>query len=195
MSFHRTKVAIALAATGFTVSGCAAIFSGTTQQISVNTNPAGASCKFLRQGAPIAEVHSTPGAATIEKSKYDINVVCSLAGYNDGSYINHSGVAGATYVDILGGVLTGGIAWGIDSASGADNHYDNQVNMTLFPLANAPPAAPTAAASSTPPPTTPAAATTAPPATPTPATVPAATDSTAPSAAPSTTDWNSRFRL
>jgi hypothetical protein len=140
MSFHRLKVAIALAATGAAVSSCAAIFSGTTQQISVNTNPAGASCKFLRKGAPIAEVSSTPGAATIQKTKDDINVVCSKAGYNDNSYINHSGVAGATYADILGGVVTGGIAWAVDSSSGADNHYDNQVNMTLFPLGTAAPA-------------------------------------------------------
>ncbi len=140
MSFHRLKAAIALVVTGMAVSSCAAIFSGTTQQISVNTNPAGASCKFLRKGAPIAEIGSTPGAATIQKTKDDINIACSKAGYSDSNYINHSGVAGATYADILGGVLTGGIAWAVDSSSGADNHYDNQVNMTLFPLGNTAPA-------------------------------------------------------
>jgi hypothetical protein len=194
MSFHRTKVAIALAATGFAVSACAAIFSGTTQQISVNTNPAGASCKFLRQGAAIAEISSTPGAATIQKTKYDINIVCSLAGYNDGNYVNHSGVAGATYADILGGIVTGGIAWGVDSASGADNHYDGQVNVTLFPLANAAPAAAAATTSSTPARTAPVAAISSPPPT-APAATPAATDSTAPSAGPQTNDWHNRFRL
>jgi hypothetical protein len=152
MSFHRLKTVIALAVAGAAVSSCAAIFSGTTQQISVNTNPAGASCKFVRKGAPIAEIGATPGAATIQKTKDDINIVCSKAGYNDNTYINHSGVAGATYADILGGVLTGGIAWAVDSSSGADNHYDNQVNMTLFPLSGTAPtgSGETAVASSAP---------------------------------------------
>jgi hypothetical protein len=54
--------------------------------------------------------------------------------------LNHSGVAGATFANILGGIVTGGIAWGIDSASGADNKYESQVNMTLLPVASMPPA-------------------------------------------------------
>jgi hypothetical protein len=134
MFFYYGKAIVAFTAIGFSVSACAAIFSGTSQEIAVNTNPAGASCKFLRQGTSVAEVGSTPGKTTVQKTKYDLDIVCSKAGYNDGNYINHSGVAGATYADILGGIATGGIAWGIDSASGADNHYDAQVNVTLFPV-------------------------------------------------------------
>jgi hypothetical protein len=121
------------------LGGCAAIFDGTSQQISVSTNPSEARCKFMRLGAPIAEIPSTPGAATIQKTKNDITIVCAKPGYTDATYLNKSGVAGATFANILGGVVTGGIAWAIDSSSGADNKYDSQVNMTLIPTSMVPP--------------------------------------------------------
>lgn len=121
------------------LGGCAAIFDGTSQQISVNTNPTEARCKFLRLGAPIAEISSTPGAATVPKTKNDITIVCAKPGYTDATYLNKSGIAGATFANVLGGVITGGIAWAIDSSSGADNKYDSQVNMTLIPTSMVPP--------------------------------------------------------
>src|SRR5438876_1110592 len=86
------------------------------------------SLDLMRLAAPIGEIASTPGAVTIQKTKHDITIVCSKPGYVDATYMNHSGVAGATFANILGGVITGGIAWGIDSASGADNKYEGQVN-------------------------------------------------------------------
>lgn len=46
------------------------------------------------------------------------------------TYLNHSGVAGATVGNII---LGGGIGWAIDSAAGADNKYDTPVNITLIP--------------------------------------------------------------
>jgi hypothetical protein len=122
--------------------GCAAVFDGTTQQISINTTPPEARCKLMRLGAPIGEVSSTPGAVTIQKTKHDISIVCSKTGFVDATYQNHSGIAGATFANILGGIITGGIAWGIDSASGADNKYESQVNMTLLPVASMPPSEP-----------------------------------------------------
>ncbi len=88
--------------TAVALPGCAAIFDGTTQQISVNTTPPAASCKFMRLGAPIAEISSTPGAATIQKTKHDITIVCNKTGFTEATYVNHSGVAGAAFANILG---------------------------------------------------------------------------------------------
>lgn len=130
----------AVLALAFAVAGCAAIFDGTTQQISVNTNPAGAQCKFWRNGASIADIAATPSAVTIQKTKHDLQIVCSKPGYVDSTYMNKSGVAGATFANILGGVVTGGIAWAVDSGSGADNKYESQVNMFLAPIGGAVPA-------------------------------------------------------
>jgi hypothetical protein len=97
----------------------------------VNTNPAGADCGLYRQGLRIATVQNAPGSALIEKSKHDIWVVCVKQGYQQATYFNHSGVAGATVGNII---LGGGIGWIVDSATGSDNKYDSPVNMTLVPV-------------------------------------------------------------
>jgi hypothetical protein len=114
----------------FTLSACSSIIEGTSQEIMVNTNPAGAECSLMRQGNSIARIDPTPGAATIKKTKYDITIVCNKEGYQEATYLNHSGAAGATFGNIVAG---GGIGWAIDSASGADNKYDSSVNITLVP--------------------------------------------------------------
>ena len=112
------------------LSACSSIIEGTSQEIMVNTNPAGASCSLNRQGMSIARIDPTPGAATIKKTKYDITIECDKDGYQEATYLNHSSVAGATFGNI---VLGGGVGWAIDSASGADNKYDSPVNITLVP--------------------------------------------------------------
>ncbi len=117
----------------FALSGCAAIFDGTSQNITVNTNPPGAHCDLTRQGTIIASIESTPASTLVQKTKHDVTVVCNKNGFAQGTYLNHSGVAGAAVADVLGGVLTGGVAWAIDSSTGADNKYDSVVNITLSP--------------------------------------------------------------
>ena len=112
------------------LSACSSIIEGTSQEITVNTNPTGADCALEREGVSIAHVNPTPGSATIKKTKYDITVRCNKDGYQEATYLNHSGAAGATLGNILAG---GGVGWAIDSASGADNKYDNPVNITLVP--------------------------------------------------------------
>ena len=112
------------------LSGCASIVEGRSQQMTVNTNPNGASCVFMRQGLPVATVEPTPNSVYIEKNKYDITVECSKDGYQKATYFNHSGTAGATWGNI---VLGGLIGWGIDSASGSDNKYESPMNISLVP--------------------------------------------------------------
>lgn len=113
------------------ISGCSSIISGTDQTLTINTNPAGAKCVLNRNGQVIGQVESTPGGIVVERTKHDINVVCSKAGYQDATYYNKSGVEGATFGNII---LGGGVGWAIDSASGADNHYTDIMNITLVPL-------------------------------------------------------------
>ena len=118
---------------------CSSIIEGTSQEISVNTNPGQAQCGLYRQGMKIAEIGSTPGSALIKKTKHDITVLCQKEGYQQATYLNHSGAAGATVGNII---LGGGIGWAIDSASGADNKYDPAVNVTLTPTQPQPSVAP-----------------------------------------------------
>jgi len=52
-----TRVPAALAAAGLLLAGCSSIVEGTTQEVFINTNPAGAACDFLREeGGGIREV-------------------------------------------------------------------------------------------------------------------------------------------
>jgi hypothetical protein len=127
-----------IAAGAILLGGCASIFDGTTQKISVNTNPAGARCTFWKNGALVADVASTPGAVTIRKSKDDLFIVCDKAGYASATYVNKSGLAMATFANIL----TAGLAWAVDSSRGADNKYQGEVNMALTPAATPMPQAP-----------------------------------------------------
>ena len=112
------------------LSGCYSIIEGTSQEIMVNTNPGGADCTLERQGQVIARIEETPASTTIKKTKYDITIKCNQDGYQEATYLNHSGAAGATFGNIIAG---GGIGWAVDSAAGADNKYDSPVNITLVP--------------------------------------------------------------
>ena len=157
------------------LSGCASIFEGTTQQISVTTTPAGARCTFWRSGTLISDIAQTPGSVTIRKTKDDLTIVCDKRGYGTATYINHSGLAMSTFANIL----TAGLAWAVDSTRGADNKYEGAVSLALPPASAVPvEAAPPEAAPSEP-------AANAPPRTsrpmaPTPVTVPAAAPAPAP---------------
>jgi hypothetical protein len=122
--------AIAILACTALVSGCASIFEGTTQQILVSTTPSGAICTFSRNGELIAAVVSTPGTATIKKTKDDVVIVCTKPGYAGATFVNKSGVAMVAFANIL----TAGLAWAIDSSRGADNKYQGEVDLALAPL-------------------------------------------------------------
>ena len=106
MKLPRVSVAVCAA---LMAPGCASIFDGTTQQISISTTPSDARCKLMRLGASIGEISSTPGVVTIRKTKHDITIVCSKSGYIDATYMNHAGAADTSLSDILVGIATIGI--------------------------------------------------------------------------------------
>ncbi len=126
----KTLTLISLASLSVSLMACSSVIEGHAQQIQINTSPPGATCQLNRMGEVIGTVGPTPSALMIEKTKYDLTIKCTKQGYEEGTYLNHSGAAAATVGNILFGTL-GPIGWGIDSASGADNKYDTPVNITL----------------------------------------------------------------
>lgn len=129
----------AIAVVGVALAGCATVFEGTSQEITVNTNPEGALCVFERQGLEVGRIASTPGTANIRKSKYDITIKCSKPGYAEASYLNHSGTTATIAANVAADlILTAGLSSIVDSADGADNKYDSAVNVSLTPLSAVP---------------------------------------------------------
>src|SRR3954471_9175661 len=127
--------AIAILAVPLVVGSCATLFDGTMQEISVSTAPAGARCTFWRNGDAIADIGSAPGGVRIKKTKADLTIVCGKPGYAAATYLNRSGLAGVTWAN----VMTAGLAWVVDSASGADNKYDSPISLALAPLSSGAP--------------------------------------------------------
>ena len=117
-------------AVGFGVPACSSVIEGASQTLLKNTNPQGANCALTRNGEVIGKVSDTPNSIVVQKTKHNITVPCAKDGYEDAIFFNKSEAAGATFGNI---VLGGGIGWAIDSASGADNKYTTQMNITLLP--------------------------------------------------------------
>lgn len=110
------------------LGACASIVEGTDQSITVSSNPTKASCFLERDGAQIGAVDPTPGTVQVEKNSADITVMCSKAGYDDGSAVLVSGFEGWA----LGNLVFGGIVGaGVDAVTGAINSYPPSITVTL----------------------------------------------------------------
>jgi hypothetical protein len=156
MKIHKLAAAAAvLCASG--LAGCATIIQGTTESVSVSTAPEqGAQCSLKNsEGTWFV---TSPGNATVHKTKNDMTVSCKKDGYPGGETLATSHFGGTT----AGNVIAGGvIGIGIDAASGANYYYDSPITVDLgkpvtasaapgagAALAGASPAAPAAAAAS-----------------------------------------------
>lgn len=115
----------------FPLGGCATIISGRSQEMTINTAPAGAECDIVRlgKGELIAHV-KTPQTITVRKTKHDLKITCTKPGYQATTHLVKSEIEGASWGNII---LGGGIGWAIDSAGGADNKYARYVNISLPP--------------------------------------------------------------
>lgn len=118
------------------LSGCATILGGTSQNVSVETSPPGASCTADRQGSPVASVTATPGLMRVGKNGSDLSVTCTKPGYQAARATAPSSFNGLTFVNLALGGLVGVV---VDASSGANFDYPSQVTMQLQPDPSAPP--------------------------------------------------------
>ena len=118
----------------FFSTGCASILSGTSQTITLNSNPPGARCELVREGRIIGTVENTPGAVTVRKTKHDIDVVCKKQGFTEAKEFAESGTDGSVFGNII---LSGVVGWAVDSAAGADNKYPEVFTVNMTPIGQA----------------------------------------------------------
>lgn len=117
---------LAVAVTG--LAGCATVMEGTGQSIEVSTIPPGAMCSIAREGGNLGDIASTPGSIRVDKSKNDITVTCSKAGYRTAVITRSPRFQGTTFGNIILGGVVGAV---VDASTGADYEYPGEIDVTL----------------------------------------------------------------
>jgi hypothetical protein len=110
-------------------AGCSTLTEGTTQNITVTTTPPGALCTLTRDGQAIATISQTPGTVTVDRSTSNILVTCHKGGFGDANYTDQADLAAAT----LSNIMTAGVGFAVDFASGAGSKYNGTVDIDLTP--------------------------------------------------------------
>lgn len=109
---------------------CATVTSGTTQNISMITDPPGATCQLQRGGGIIGIINQTPGTANISRSSQAITVNCT----RPGSLPAVQTIPAEFQAMTAGNILLGGvIGLAVDAASGAIARYPETVTLSLPP--------------------------------------------------------------
>jgi hypothetical protein len=113
------------------LAGCATITRGTTDQITLNSEPPDANVR-----TSIGHVCVTPCILTIDR-KTEFIATFSKPGYADAQIPVATRIASNGAVGFAGNLILGGIVgMAADAATGATlEHFPNPVNATLVPLA------------------------------------------------------------
>ena len=110
--------------------GCATIVQGGSQNVTVETNPPGATCAVDRMGQRLGMVAPTPGTVRIDKSKNDLAITCTKDGFRPASIAQTPSFGAATLGNIIAGGVIGVV---VDAASGANYTYPADVKLELSP--------------------------------------------------------------
>jgi hypothetical protein len=120
----------AVVAVAVLCSGCASITRGTTDQVQIQSEPAGAEAR-----TSMGQTCVTP--CTLQFSRKDeFTVTASKTGYHSAEMQVSTRIAGGGAAGFAGNVLIGGVVgMAVDAASGATlEHYPNPVMLNLVPL-------------------------------------------------------------
>lgn len=123
---------IALVSLSF-LSACASIVEGSTQNITVDTNPQmAANCELKNERGDWSVL--TPGSVGIKRSKSDLNVNCTAPGYSGELRLSADAESWG-----IGNVIAGGvIGAGVDAGTGAMFSYDDRITVPMTQLSASP---------------------------------------------------------
>jgi hypothetical protein len=128
----RGRTVFSLPFGAFVLAACATIVNGTTQSIEVVTPPIeGAACELTNsEGTWFV---TSPGKATVHKTKNDLKIICRKDGFQEGSTTLESRFVADTAGNIIfgGGIL---IAAPIDALTGANYEYPTVTAIPMVPI-------------------------------------------------------------
>jgi hypothetical protein len=130
MNISKIAITAALLAST-TLGGCASIISGTNDVVGVNSDPTEAKCVLYDNGTIVGSVASTPGAATVKRSKDTLTVDCTKDGYQHGAGSVNSGGNPWVIGNIVFGLFGGIIGVIVDASSGAATDYEDSVFVQM----------------------------------------------------------------
>jgi hypothetical protein len=120
---------LAVSAVSLCLSACATIVTSSNQDIAVTSAPGDQAMCTATNGVGSWTV-TTPGSIKVERSKNDLQVSCTKAGFQNAQATGASGFEPWA----LGNILLGGlIGLGIDWASGSIHKYPNAIQVPLRP--------------------------------------------------------------
>jgi len=123
----RWVVIVALAAA---CGGCATVVRGTTDQVQIMSEPAGADVR-----TSLGQTCTTPCTLQFNR-KDEFTVTASKPGYHTSEMPVSTRIAGGGAAGFAGNILIGGVVgMGVDAATGATlEHYPNPVILNMVPL-------------------------------------------------------------
>ena len=88
------------------LASCATVLAGTTQNVTIESDPPQASCRVTRGGVLIAEGLATPRKINVPRHRKSLELNCAAAGMADKQQFVVAGFSGAT----MGNIFLGGLA-------------------------------------------------------------------------------------
>lgn len=128
----RLRVLVALICVSTLTLRCASIVHGTTQTISITSEPRGAKAELKCLEGAVESGLPTPTSVTLKRSKVSCSIVVSKSGYTPVTFELQRNMSGWYIANILIGGLVGFI---VDAADGAMfNQSPKSVHAVLYPL-------------------------------------------------------------
>jgi hypothetical protein len=120
-----------VAAAALVLAGCATVTRGTTNQIQIVSEPAGATAR-----TSLGHQCSTPCTLQVGR-KDEFSVSFTMPGFEDQTVVVKTQLAGAGAAGFAGNVLVGGVVgMGVDAATGSTlEHVPNPVSVVMRPVA------------------------------------------------------------
>ena len=125
----RTALVFLVGIIFLSLTGCATIFSGTADEITVNSHPGDASVKIKAPNGNVVAEGNTPMSIDLRRGK-TYTVIVSREGYSPATAtIKNGGIVKSFWLNVFTGMVVG---WAVDYLSGAMFNFDStSINVHL----------------------------------------------------------------